>query len=342
MPNSMASAVNGSWSRSLGLCERIFSPETREPSIRSGGPMHIGICLPNYGRASSPEAIREVAQAAEALGFDSLWTTDHILVPTAHYEPYGRIFETWTTLAYVAALTQRIRLGTSILLLGLRNPVLVAKQAATLDQLSNGRLILGIGAGWLAREFENLGVSFRGRIRFLEEGIVLMRTLWTSPRPRFQGRFFRIEDAVFEPLPVQPGGPPIWIGGNTEAAVRRAARLGDGWHPVGLDPETLRQRVARLREWAQGRSIPVVCRMYIALDSQLPPVYTSPTGERRMRLTGSEEQILEGLRALRDAGADGVILTFEAPSVDAQIQQMRRFADLRAQLAQLRDPSESS
>lgn len=212
--------------------------------------MHIGICLPNYGRASSPEAIREVAQAAESLGFDSLWTTDHILVPEAHYEPYGRIFETWTTLAYVAALTQRVRLGTSILLLGLRNPVLVAKQAATLDQLSNGRLILGIGAGWLAPEFENLGMSFRRRVRFLEEGIALMRTLWTNPRPRFQGRFFRIQDAVFEPLPVQPGGPPIWIGGNTEAAVRRAARLGDGWHPVGLDPETLRTRVAQLRTWS--------------------------------------------------------------------------------------------
>lgn len=295
--------------------------------------MHIGICLPNYGRASSPEAIREVARAAEDLGFDSIWTTDHVLVPEAHLEPYGRIFETWTTLAYVAALTQRIRLGTSILLLGLRNPVLVAKQAATLDQLSNGRLILGIGAGWLAREFENLGMSFQRRIRFLEEGIALMRTLWTNPRPRFQGRLFRIEDAVFEPLPLQPGGPPIWIGGNTEAAVRRAARLGDGWHPVGLDPETLRMRVAQLREWSHGRSIPVVCRMYIAMDSQLPPVYTSPTGERRMRLTGSGEQILGHLQALRDAGADGVILTFEAPSVAAQIEQMQRMAELRRHLA---------
>lgn len=295
--------------------------------------MHLGICLPNYGRASSPEAIREVARAAEDLGFDSIWTTDHVLVPEAHLEPYGRIFETWTTLAYVAALTQRVRLGTSILLLGLRNPVLVAKQAATLDQLSNGRLILGIGAGWLAREFENLGMSFQRRIRFLEEGIALMRTLWANPRPRFQGRFFRIEDAVFEPLPVQPGGPPIWIGGNTEAAVRRAARLGDAWHPVGLDPETLRMRVAQLREWSHGRSIPVICRMYIAMDSQLPPVYTSPTGERRMRLTGSGEQILRHLQALRDAGADGVILTFEAPSAAAQIEQMQRVAELRRQFA---------
>ncbi len=294
--------------------------------------MHIGICLPNYGRVSSPEAIRRVAQAADDLGFDSIWTTDHVLVPEAHYEPYGRIFETWTTLAYVAALTQQVRLGTSILLLGLRHPALVAKQAATLDQLSGGRLILGIGAGWLAREFENLGMSFRRRIRFLEEGIALMRAMWASPRPRFHGRFFHIEDAVFEPLPVQPGGPPIWIGGNTEAAVRRAARLGDGWHPVGLDPETLRARVAQLREWSGGRSIPVICRMYVALDSQLPPVYTSPTGEPRMRLTGSEKQILQGLQALRDAGADGVILTFEAPSADAQIEQMRRVAELRRHL----------
>ncbi len=294
--------------------------------------MHIGVCLPNYGRAASPEAIREVARAAEALGFDSVWTTDHVLVPEVYSEPYGRIFETWTTLAYVAALTQRVRVGTSILLLGLRNPVLVAKQAATLDQLSGGRLILGIGAGWLDREFENLGVSFRRRISFLEEGMVLMRTLWANPRPRFQGRFFRIEDAVFEPPPAQPGGPPIWVGGNTEAAVRRAARLGDGWHPVGLDPETLRTRVAQLRAWAPGRSIPVVCRMYVAIDTPLPLVYTSPTGERRMRLTGSPEQVLSGLQALREAGADGVILTFEAPSAEAQIEQMERFAALRPNL----------
>ncbi len=294
--------------------------------------MHLGVCLPNYGRASSPEALRQVARAAEDLGFDSIWTTDHVLVPEAYDEPYGRIFETWTTLAYIAGQTRRVRLGTSILLLGLRNPVLVAKQAATLDQLSGGRLILGIGAGWLAREFENLGVSFRRRIRFLEEGIPLMRTLWASPRPRFHGRFFHIEDAVFEPLPVQPGGPPIWIGGNTEAAVRRAARLGDAWHPVGLDPETLRERIARLREWAGGRSIPVICRMYVALDSTLPPIYTSPTGERRMRLTGSSEQVLEGLQALRAAGAEGVILTFEAPALEAQIEQMRRIAALRPHL----------
>ncbi|MCS7251799.1 MAG: LLM class F420-dependent oxidoreductase [Anaerolineae bacterium] len=291
--------------------------------------MHIGVCLPNYGRASSPEAICEVAQAAEALGFDSIWTTDHILVPEAYEEPYGRIFETWTTLAYVAALTRRVRLGTSILILGLRNPVLVAKQAATLDQLSNGRLILGIGAGWLASEFENLGMSFRRRIRFLEEGILLMRTLWTTPRPRFEGRFFRIRDAVFEPPPVQSGGPPIWIGGNTEAAVQRAARLGDGWHPVGLDPETLRARVAQLREQSAGRSLRVVCRMYVALGSSLPLVYTSPTGEPRMRLTGSLEQIAEGLRQLQEAGADGVVFTFEAPSVAAQIEQMQRLAALR-------------
>lgn len=296
--------------------------------------MHIGVCLPNYGRAASPEAIREVALAAEALGFDSVWTTDHILVPQAHLEPYGRIFETWTTLAYVAAITQRVRLGTSILLLALRHPVLVAKQAATLDQLSGGRLILGVGAGWLAQEFEHLGVPFRRRIRLLEEGLALMRVLWADPRPRFEGRFFRITDAVFEPLPAQPGGPPVWIGGNTEAAVRRAARLGDGWHPVGLDPETLRERVERLRAWANGRPVTVICRMYVALDAALPPVYTSPTGERRMRLTGSPEQVAAGLRSLRAAGADGVVLTFEAPSAEAQVAQMRRLAallpDLRA------------
>jgi len=177
-----------------------------------------------------------IAQGAEELGFRSVWATDHLLVPTENYRPYGRLLEALTLLSFLATKTKEVRLGTSVLIVPMRNPVEVAKQVATIDVLSGGRALLAVGAGWLEKEFRFLNANFAQRGAFLDESIRLVRALWSQERINFQGKFFNIADGVFEPKPVQGGGPPIWVGGNSRSAMRRAARLGDGWHPVGPDP----------------------------------------------------------------------------------------------------------
>src|SRR5947209_16525567 len=193
--------------------------------------MKFGICVPNYGESSSPEALRTVAMEAERAGCDSLWTTDHVLMPRNSGTPYERIFDSITTLAYLAATTDRVKLGISSLIIAMRNPVVVAKQLATIDSLSDGRLMLAIGAGWNEKEFAHLGSNFHNRGKRLDASIRLIRALWRG-ETSFKSRVLGLEfsDAVFEPRPVQRH-LAIWIGGTSKAAMKRAATLGDAWHP---------------------------------------------------------------------------------------------------------------
>src|SRR5215210_6151453 len=176
--------------------------------------MQFGIALPNFSRLGQREAVVEVAQRAEALGYDSIWTTDHVMMRKGQEEPYGHILEAITTLSYLAALTERVRLGISVIVLPQREPVLVAKQLATLDSLSGGRLIVGLGAGWNEAEFNYLGADFSSRGKRLDEYIRVLRELWTSPEPRFDGQYVSFSDALFSPRSPQPNGPPIVIGGS--------------------------------------------------------------------------------------------------------------------------------
>src|SRR5215210_466276 len=180
--------------------------------------MQFGVALPNFSRLGTREAQVELAREAEALGYDSIWPTDPVMMAKGQEEPYGLILEALVTLAYLAPLTERVKLGASVIVLTQREPVLVAKQAATIDYLSGGRLILGVGAGWNEREFGYLGASFHDRGRRLEEYIRALRELWTSPDPRLEGQYVRFSDVLFAPRPAQPNGPPIWIGGASAAA----------------------------------------------------------------------------------------------------------------------------
>src|SRR5712691_7110516 len=166
--------------------------------------MKFGVCVPNYGESSSAEALRTVALEAESAGCDSLWTTDHILMPRNSGTPYERIFDSITTLAYLAAITDRVRLGISSLITAMRNPVVVAKQLATIDNLSGGRLMLAIGVGWNEKEFAHLGSNFHNRGKRVDASIRLIRALWRG-ETSFKSRILGIElsDAVFEPRPVQ-------------------------------------------------------------------------------------------------------------------------------------------
>ena len=209
--------------------------------------MQIGIHLPQIGRKAGPEAIRRAAVQAEELGFADVWTSEHIIVPkNAAYPPSPIFYDPVLTLTWAAAYTKRVRLGTSVLVLPMRHPLPLAKELATLQNLSEGRLILGAGVGWLEAEFAALGVPFRERGRRMDEGIAMMRAVWSEDPVSFPARTIPavIHDMRSLPQPVKP--IPIWIGGSSEPALKRALRL-DGWHGSRVSPEQAAPIVQRLR-----------------------------------------------------------------------------------------------
>jgi probable F420-dependent oxidoreductase len=288
--------------------------------------MQFGVALPHFSRLASREAVFKVARDAEALGYDSIWTTDHVLMAADQPEPYGTILEAVVTLTYVAAVTERVRLGTSVVVLTQREPVLVAKQAATLDVLSGGRLILGVGAGWNEREFGFLGASFHDRGRRLDEYIQALRTLWSAPDPRFDGQVVHFQNVSFQPRPVQPGGPPIWLGGGSRAALRRAATLCDGWHAVGTSVENFAAGMDTIRQLAGQRQVVGSVRLRAAVGRRLPE-QPGARGGGQATLSGSREEILGRIQAYQAAGASELVLYFGADDLEANLAEMRRFAE---------------
>ena len=202
--------------------------------------MKFGITLPNYGKFAERESILEISIAAEELGYDSLWASDHIVLPTDH-KGFGNVFyEPLLTLSYIAQKTKTIKLGTSVIVLPYRNPVVFAKSISTLDVLSGGRVILGIGSGWLKEEFKALGVSYEERGRITDEYLEIMKELYTSESPSFSGNYFNFTDIVFDPKPFQKPFPPVWIGGSSRISLIRAVKYGSGWHAVGSTPEKIK------------------------------------------------------------------------------------------------------
>jgi probable F420-dependent oxidoreductase len=284
--------------------------------------MKIGLCLPNYGPATAPGAIRRVALAAEAAGYDSLWATDHVLVPEKHGATFGQVIEALITLGYLAGITERITLATSILVLPQRDPILAAKQIAAIDQLADGRLILGVGVGWMAEEFAYLRTDFHQRGRLMDEWLAVMRVLWREERPAFQGEWIEFSETVFEPKPVQPGGPPIHIGGGSEAALRRAATLADGWHPTGTAVQPFADGVVRLRELAGERAdqLSVSLRAVVSLGAE------QEDDGRRARIVGSATAVADKINAYREAGLDHLVCYFPAQSEADLLTQLERFA----------------
>src|SRR5574341_948191 len=209
----------------------------------------LGIALPHFGPYAGPQAIVTVARKAEALGFSSLWVLDRLLWPVAPASKYPgnprgempgpmrNTYDPLTVLSFVAAHTEKISLGTSVLVAADRSPAVTAKMIATLDALCGGRVIVGLGAGWSADEFVAVGRGIEDRNQQADEFIEIVRRLWGAEEEiEFEGKYYRVPRSVFLPKPLQTPGPPIWIGGNSERALRRVAAYGDGWHPTSRMP----------------------------------------------------------------------------------------------------------
>src|SRR3989454_3220023 len=217
--------------------------------------MNLGVWLPNCRPLATPDIIRGAAVRAEQLGYDSVWVSDHVVVPHANVVNFGEtVFDPLVTLAVVAGATRRVRLGTTVLIIPYRNAVVTAKMIASLDALSGGRVVLGIGAGWVAAESAALGVPFAERGAMTDEDLAAMQELWTSRAPSFAGKYTRFGGLVFEPKPLQKPHPPIWVGGNSRAALRRAARLGAAWHPIKRPPAGLRAGQAGIARLCPARA----------------------------------------------------------------------------------------
>ena len=254
--------------------------------------MRLGVNVPNFGPGTNPDMLRRWALTVEGLGFDLLMVSDHIAVTPDVAEQYpAPFYEPFTTLSWLAGLTRGIRLGTTVLIVPYRHPLLIARMAANLNDLSGGRLVLGVGVGWAREEFGALGVPFRDRGRLTDEYLLAIRAAWQDETDYRSGHI------------------PLWIGGNSDAALRRAVRLGDAWHPLRFTPGWMAEAAGRLAACAadQGRPAPALMPR-IALRLTDAPVTASISGGDRLAGHGSIDQIMADLGQLRSLGADTVVL----------------------------------
>jgi probable F420-dependent oxidoreductase len=268
--------------------------------------VNVHIALPNGHQGVTVDQLAEITDAAEELGFAGVWPLDHVLVGPDLKDRYPWVIEPMVLLGYLAARTKRIRLGTSIIVLAMRNPFVVAKQAATLDLLCGGRFTLGLGAGYSEPEFRNVGAgaAFSTRGKRLDEAIELFRHLWSGSREPFHGRFYSYEHGWFGPPPAQGEKLPILIGGNSEAALRRAVQYADVWQSTSLGPEEFRPRAEWIRAHAGSRHVEVGARM---------------------TLNGDPDAVLARVKEFEAAGAEHVCAYFGKHPEDF-VSGMRAFA----------------
>ncbi len=296
-----------------------------------------------FGPLAGPEALRALVQHAESEGFDSVWFADHVVIPrqvesnypyaadgASPFDPDQPFYEPLSALNFLAGCTRKIRLGTHVLIIPYREPVHTAKILATIDALSGGRLTLGAGAGWMEEEFKAVGAPpFAERGAVTDEYLRLFKALWTQDQPTFKGKYREVSDIGFCPKPIQKPHPPIWIGGHSKPALRRVARLGDGWMPIGLrppsllQPEGLSKKISQLRSLLDdaGRSLED-----IAISLTVPVVFAEVGSSSRLLLQGQPEQIANDFRLYMEVGVTNFNINLPAPTVQRKKETMSRFA----------------
>jgi probable F420-dependent oxidoreductase len=288
--------------------------------------MKLGVTVPNNWGISDPQQVLAFGPLAEELGFDSVWVMDHLfntgyirerLEDKPYYHPLG-------TLSYLAATTKKVLLGTSVLVLPYHNPVELAKYTASLDQMSGGRVTLGVGVGAMTEEFQALGIPMRQRASLTNESIKLMRELWSSPSPSYHSRRWEFSDLYFSPKPVQKPSIPIWVGGSSPGALQRVATLGDGWHPSGVSPEeySLAKREIEDLAVAAGRD-PAQLTWSIRVEVEVHGGPSSDRAANRSRLPGNDPAgMAAAIEAYGNAGVEHVILALNSGDVDSLTRVM--------------------
>ena len=282
---------------------------------------------------------RQLAQVVEDSGFDSIWVADRTVYPHELAERYpdkwgpGRddirgqdVLEPVTTLGFIAGSTRTVRLGFAVMVLPFRHPVLNAKMVTTLDVLSGGRVMFGVGVGWMPEEFEAMGAEFNTRGRVTDEHLEMFKALCTEEVAAYSGEYVQISDSTFFPKPLQEPHPPIWVGGSSPAALRRTARLGDGWLPTRLSPtefETGLQRLRRLRAEGGRSADSVVAGLSLPLHLDAPR--KTDQGERQP-FSGAPSEIIGDLRRYRDAGLEYLVVIVASADRDYTIESIKRFA----------------
>jgi probable F420-dependent oxidoreductase len=293
--------------------------------------MEFGICIPHYGKPIDIPKILDTVRRAEELEFDSIWVTDHILVPQTLEIIYrDHMLEPLALLSHVAAMTRRVKIGTSVIILPYRNPIVVAKMLATIDQLSAGRLIFGAAVGWMEPEFAALGAPFDERGAFSDECLRLMKALWTQEKVSFEGHYFKFSSMQASPRPLQRPHPPIWVGGNSARARRRVAEYGDGWHATAMPLEDLKAGITDVGEkWKRReRTAEPVFSMRIpcAIEGVSQDVLHYPARPGRDRLAGSISAIVDRLGTYQELGIRHLALEMSTQSHEATCASLETFA----------------
>ena len=301
--------------------------------------MQYGFALP---KSTDGDELVKFARAVEDLGFESVWVGDHIVLPSEEtdqypYTPDGRFvtrpndpqLDAFIVLSYIASSTSTIDIGTTVAIVPYRNPILQAKMFATLDVLTGGRAVCGVGVGWLEKEFDVLGASYPDRGPVTDEYLEIFRTLWTEQEPEFHGEHYDFDGIYFAPKPVRDGHIPIWVGGHTRRAVRRTVKYGDAWHPTRQTPEFVAHHLPYMREYSDsvGRDpSEITMSLKRTLHFTDVGIDEGPANRSNGALIASTGEVIEDVGACREIGIDQLTFDFRTSNIDDCIRTMEHFA----------------